>query len=66
MVTCVWVLAEELKTDGPSLDDSFSDILLWAILANRKELANIYWLNGKNQLSESNNYALTNANIIGY
>lgn len=42
--------AEELKTDGPSLDDSFSDILLWAILANRKELANIYWLNGKNQL----------------
>uniref|UniRef100_A0A8W8NQX3 TRPM SLOG domain-containing protein n=1 Tax=Magallana gigas TaxID=29159 RepID=A0A8W8NQX3_MAGGI len=43
--------AEELKTDGPSLDDNFSDILLWAILANRKELANIYWLNGKNQLN---------------
>lgn len=44
----------------------FSDISLRAILANRKELANIYWLNGKNQLSESNNYALTNATIIGY
>lgn len=65
LITCVCVLAEEFKTDGPSLDDSLSDILLWAILTNRKELANIYWLNGKNQLSKLNKYALTNANRIG-
>lgn len=33
-------------------DVSISDILLWAIFANRKELAEICWLRGDDQLSK--------------
>lgn len=31
-------------------DASISDILLWTIFANRKELADIFWLKSKNHL----------------
>lgn len=31
-------------------DASISDILLWTIFANRKELAEIFWLKSKNHL----------------
>lgn len=31
---------------------NISDILLWAIFANRKELAEICWLRGNDQLSK--------------
>lgn len=33
-------------------DVHISDILLWAIFANRKELAEICWLRGDDQLSK--------------
>lgn len=48
LIICVWVLVEELKIDGLLFDESFLDILFWVIFVNRKELVNIYWLNGKN------------------
>lgn len=32
---------------------SISDLLLWAIFANRKELAEICWLRGTDHLSKS-------------
>lgn len=37
-------------TEDDNIDESISNILLWAIFANRKELAEIYWLRGKNHL----------------
>ncbi|XP_065938117.1 transient receptor potential cation channel subfamily M member-like 2 isoform X1 [Magallana gigas] len=41
---------EEFTKDSSTEDDNISLILLWAIFANRKELAEIYWLRGKNHL----------------
>lgn len=38
-----------------SNDVNISDILLWAIFANRKELAEICWLKGHNHLSKYDN-----------
>lgn len=40
----------EFTKDSSTEDDNISLILLWAIFANRKELAEIYWLRGKNHL----------------
>lgn len=40
----------EFAKDSSTEDDNISLILLWAIFANRKELAEIYWLRGKNHL----------------
>lgn len=37
-------------SDGNLKDTNMSDILLWAIFANRKELAEICWLRGENHL----------------
>ena len=37
---------EQMNTSG----DHISDILLWSIFANRKELAEICWLRSENQL----------------
>lgn len=36
----------------PSQNINISDILLWAIFANRKELAEICWLKGRDHLSK--------------
>lgn len=33
-------------------EESIADVLLWAILANRQELAEICWLGGKDYLSK--------------
>lgn len=42
---------EKSKTSNKSLKDTtISDILLWAVFANRKELAEVYWLRGENHL----------------
>lgn len=42
---------EKSKTNNKNLKDAtISDILLWSIFANRKELAEIYWLRGENHL----------------
>ena len=39
------------KEEPESEDVSFDDILLWALYANRPQIAELVWLNGKNQLS---------------
>lgn len=44
------VLADEFKSDMSPQDKSLSNVLLWAILANRKELAAMFWLKGNDQL----------------
>ena len=46
------VLKEDPSQDIDEVleDDNISDILLWAIFANRKELAEICWLRSKNHL----------------
>lgn len=36
----------------PTEDVNVSDILLWALFANRKELAEICWLKGHDHLSK--------------
>lgn len=42
---------EKSKTSNKNLKDTtISDILLWAVFANRKELAEVYWLRGENHL----------------
>lgn len=35
-------------------DESITDVLLWSIFVNRKELAEICWLRGKDQLCKLN------------
>lgn len=42
--------ADEFKSDMSPQDKSLSNVLLWAILANRKELAAMFWLRGNDQL----------------
>lgn len=39
----------------PSQNINISDVLLWAIFANRKELAEICWLKGHDHLSKYGN-----------
>lgn len=43
----IYVSAIKNEEDDPS--DIF-DILLWAIFANRKEIAEIYWLHGTDHI----------------
>lgn len=38
------------QTEDENIDENISNILLWTLFANRKELAEIYWLRGKNHL----------------
>ncbi|XP_052693640.1 transient receptor potential cation channel subfamily M member 2-like [Crassostrea angulata] len=46
-----YITSETSQTsDGNLKDTNMSDILLWAIFANRKELAEICWLRGENHL----------------
>lgn len=49
---CRKILRYQEFTKDPSTaeDDNISLILLWAIFANRKDLAEIYWLRGRNHL----------------
>lgn len=49
---CCWILKHEESRSERQEDVSISDILLWAIFANRKELAEICWLRGDDQLSK--------------
>ncbi|XP_052693613.1 transient receptor potential cation channel subfamily M member-like 2 [Crassostrea angulata] len=41
---------KEFNSGQSSQDENVSNVLLWAIFANRKELAEIYWLRGKDHL----------------
>lgn len=50
---CCEILRYQGKSDDiedDDTDESISDLLLWTIFANRKELAEIFWLKSKNHL----------------
>lgn len=44
----------ENKTEENSDDDMIPNVLLWALLFNRRELAEILWLRGKDHLCKIN------------
>lgn len=39
-------------TETSAEDDSIANVLLWAIFVNRKDVAEICWLRGKDHLCE--------------
>lgn len=50
-VACIFVWHfKEIKRIQKNEDDFISNVLLWAIFANRIELAEMFWLKGTNHL----------------
>lgn len=52
----VWVFFSGPETTENPDDDMFPITLLWALLFNRRELAEILWLRGKDHLCKITHY----------
>lgn len=49
-LNCFYFAGKSDDIEDDDTDESISDLLLWTIFANRKELAEIFWLKSKNHL----------------
>lgn len=49
-LNCFYFAGKNDDIEDDDTDERISDLLLWTIFANRKKLAEIFWLKSKNHL----------------
>lgn len=57
---------KDSNTNESNSDIGINDILLWAVIFNRRELAELYWLRGKDRLCKQNKDDKHNFSLILY